>query len=179
MSGKLQEFEDNLVNSGSESEDLDELFEQLDNEEASAYESSRREELSNYFNIINRNKGRKDEGFGQIKVFENESELIRNLKNLKNTVILNFSINTFQNCIKMNSYLKELSSKNLLVQFFQIDPTLAPFFTKKLNIKVLPCLIIYGKNGVEIDKVIGFDGINDYNDFEKRLNKKGILERPF
>ncbi len=41
----------------------------------------------------------------------------------------------------------------------------SPFFTVKLAIKTLPCVIFF-KNGVALDQVVGFDGLGATDDFE-------------
>mmetsp|Transcript_42204 Transcript_42204/g.126416 ORF Transcript_42204/g.126416 Transcript_42204/m.126416 type:complete len:112 (-) Transcript_42204:1782-2117(-) len=41
----------------------------------------------------------------------------------------------------------------------------APFFTVKLNIKMLPCLVCF-VGGNSIHRVVGFDGLGGVDDFE-------------
>ena len=40
----------------------------------------------------------------------------------------------------------------------------APFFTDKLQVKVLPCVIVF-LNGVATERLIGFDVFGDRDDF--------------
>lgn len=58
----------------------------------------------------------------------------------------------------------------------------APFFTVKLQIKVLPCLLLF-INGVAVDRVVGFEELGGKDDFatsglERRLLKCGAVIRP-
>lgn len=46
-----------------------------------------------------------------------------------------------------------------------LAPQDAPFFTVKLGVKVLPCVIFFRK-GVAVDRVVGFDGLGATDDFE-------------
>ena len=53
----------------------------------------------------------------------------------------------------------------------------APFFTVKLQVKMLPCLIFF-QNGVACDRAVGFDDYGASDDFsttavERRLLKSG------
>lgn len=40
-----------------------------------------------------------------------------------------------------------------------------PFFTVKLQIKMLPCVVFF-KHGKVVDQVVGFDGLGAKDDFE-------------
>lgn len=53
----------------------------------------------------------------------------------------------------------------------------APFFTVKLQVKMLPCLVFF-QNGVACDRAVGFDDYGASDDFpttavEQRLLKSG------
>ncbi len=57
----------------------------------------------------------------------------------------------------------------------------APFFTVKLGIKVLPCVVMF-INGVAVDRIVGFDGLGTKDDFptaalESKLLKSGVITR--
>lgn len=58
----------------------------------------------------------------------------------------------------------------------------APFFTVKLQVKLLPCLVLFC-NGIAIDRVAGFDELGSKDDFptvrlENRLLKAGVIVLP-
>ena len=58
----------------------------------------------------------------------------------------------------------------------------APFFTVKLQVKVLPCLIMF-LNGVASDRTVGFDDFGARDDFpvgvvERRLLSSGVVIPP-
>lgn len=57
----------------------------------------------------------------------------------------------------------------------------APFFSVKLGIKVLPCVVMF-VNGVAVDRIVGFDGLGTKDDFptaalETILLKFGVITR--
>lgn len=58
----------------------------------------------------------------------------------------------------------------------------SPFFTVKLNIKMLPCVIFF-KNGVAGERVLGFEGLGGKDDFEtaaleERMLVAEVVEEP-
>lgn len=58
----------------------------------------------------------------------------------------------------------------------------SPFFTEKLQIKVLPCVVFFA-DGVTTDRLVGFDELGGKDSFgtslfEKRLLKAGIVTEP-
>ena len=58
----------------------------------------------------------------------------------------------------------------------------APFFTVKLQVKLLPCLILFC-NGVAVDRLAGFDELGSKDDFttnrlEKRLLESNVILEP-
>lgn len=51
-----------------------------------------------------------------------------------------------------------------LPRFNQSTQQDAPFFTVKLGIRVLPAVVLF-KNGVSVDRVVGFDQLGGKDDF--------------
>jgi thioredoxin-like negative regulator of GroEL len=41
----------------------------------------------------------------------------------------------------------------------------APFFTVKLGVQMLPCVVLF-KSGVAVDRVVGFEGLGGVDDFK-------------
>ena len=48
----------------------------------------------------------------------------------------------------------------------------APFFTVKLGVKVLPCVIAF-RDGVTVDRVVGFEGLGGKDDFDTAVRGEG------
>lgn len=81
---------------------------------------------------------------------------------------------------KCPNMLFRLSTRSSPNQGFCLQD--APFFTVKLQVKLLPCLIMF-KNGVAIDRIAGFDELGSKDDFqtsvlERRLLKAGVIQKP-
>jgi hypothetical protein len=61
-------------------------------------------------------------------------------------------------------------------------PQDAPFFTQKLQVQVLPCLICF-IGGVAVDRLVGFEELGKKDDFntavvERKLLKAGVIVPP-
>jgi thioredoxin-like negative regulator of GroEL len=66
------------------------------------------------------------------------------------------------------------------VKFVKMNADRARFFTPKLQIKVLPTLVMF-RDGVSVDRIIGFHEVSEDDDFEtwrleKRLGKNGWVD---
>lgn len=56
------------------------------------------------------------------------------------------------------------SSFDAAPPFHLPPPQDAPFFTVKLGVKVLPCVVLF-KHGRSVDRVVGFDQLGGKDDF--------------
>merc|ERR1719199_2066756 len=70
--------------------------------------------------------------------------------------------------------------KHLNTKFIKVNATNAPFFVTKLQIQVLPCIIMF-RNGIAVDRIVGFEELGGTDDFsqlalERRLADKGVIE---
>ena len=50
-----------------------------------------------------------------------------------------------------------------------------PFFTVKLNIKMLPCIVCF-IHGVSVHRIVGFDGLGGLDDFKTDALEGQLLE---
>ena len=90
-------------------------------------------------------------------------------------VACHFFHDKFSRCDVMHNKLGEISDRVVQIKFVKINAEEAPFFSDKLSVKVLPCVILF-KDGVATDKIEGFDGLAYGDNFptsrlEKRLCK--------
>lgn len=58
----------------------------------------------------------------------------------------------------------------------------APFFTEKLKIQMLPCIVLF-LGGVAVDRIVGFEELGGKDDFktaslERRLVAAGVADLP-
>ncbi|PVV01512.1 hypothetical protein BB560_004065 [Smittium megazygosporum] len=91
--------------------------------------------------------------------------------------------------LKANGYMeyveisneKELMDtiKSISIRFVKVNVEALPWLSKKINLKVLPTLIVYSKGKV-FEKLVGFDELGNSDQFEtssleKWFNKIGII----
>ncbi|GAV87777.1 Thioredoxin domain-containing protein [Cephalotus follicularis] len=93
--------------------------------------------------------------------------------------ICHFYHKEFFRCKIMDKHLKALSAKHIDTKFIRMDAENAPFFVAKLQIKTLPCIILFRK-GIAVDRLVGFQALGEKDDFatkklEVLLIKKGII----
>ena len=99
------------------------------------------------------------------------------LKNKK--VICHFYHKDFERCKIMEKHLEIIALTHGETVFVRIDAEKTPFFTTKLNIKVLPTVVLFN-DGKAYDRIIGFDELGLKDDFPtinltRRLVKAKII----
>ncbi|KAL2823980.1 thioredoxin-like protein [Aspergillus cavernicola] len=100
--------------------------------------------------------------------------------------VIHFAHADFARCGTMDERIRALAGRHQDVRFARVDVRDTPFVVEKLKIRVLPCVIGF-KDGVGVERVVGFEGLgfggNDGRDgfstgtLEKRLLSKGILSQ--
>lgn len=75
-------------------------------------------------------------------------------------VAVHFYHKDFEHCKVMDRRLSELSREALSVRFVKIDAEKALFLVERLKVMMLPCLLLF-KNDVCIDRILGFEGVQD------------------
>lgn len=98
--------------------------------------------------------------------------------------LVHFAHPDFNRCKVMDSALEKLAGVHYEVRFARADVESTPFLVEKLKIKILPCVIGF-KDGVGVDRVVGFEGLEtggrdggegfSVSVLEKRLLFKGVL----
>eukprot|EP01059_Diplonema_ambulator_P032845 TRINITY_DN6632_c1_g1_i1.p1 TRINITY_DN6632_c1_g1~~TRINITY_DN6632_c1_g1_i1.p1 ORF type:complete len:243 (+),score=87.08 TRINITY_DN6632_c1_g1_i1:52-729(+) len=73
--------------------------------------------------------------------------------------IVHFYKEGFARCALMHEKLGEVSSRIVQAKFMKMNAEEAPFFTDKLGITVLPCLVFF-KDGVVVGRLQGFEGLS-------------------
>ena len=112
---------------------------------------SKREELA---------KKIKNEKYGSYTEIIETEFLDTMLKNEK--VVCHFYHKDFERCKIIDKHLKIIAPEHRETLFVKIDAEKTPFFTAKLNVRVLPTIILFVK-GKAIHRFIGFQdfGMND------------------
>mmetsp|Transcript_25919 Transcript_25919/g.29925 ORF Transcript_25919/g.29925 Transcript_25919/m.29925 type:complete len:105 (-) Transcript_25919:31-345(-) len=77
-------------------------------------------------------------------------------------------------------HLREIAKQHIETRFVYLNAEKAPFFIKKLAIKVLPTIILF-TDGVAEDRIVGFDDLGGEDDFDsivlaRRLVKAKIID---
>jgi len=95
-------------------------------------------------------------------------------------VVCHFFHEDFMRCKVVDKHLNAVCRKYLDTKFIKVNATNAPFFVTKLQIQVLPCIIMF-KNGIAVDRIVGFEELGGTDDFsqlalERRLADKGVIE---
>ena len=94
-------------------------------------------------------------------------------------VVCHFYHATFETCKTVDHHLQLLSRTHLPTRFIKINAEKAPFFVTKLQVKMLPTVVLF-KDGIAIDRVVGFDELGGSQEFEtsvleRRLAKGGVI----
>jgi len=118
-------------------------------------------------------------GHGEYQTIE-EGDFLEAVTKTHLTVVHFFHLD-FERCKIMDKHLAELCKKYFETRFVRISAQDAPFFSVKLKVKMLPCVILF-VNGVAVDRVVGFDelGATDHWEtavLERRLLKAGVIKQ--
>jgi thioredoxin-like negative regulator of GroEL len=60
----------------------------------------------------------------------------------------------------MDMHLERLAPAHLECKFIKINADKAPFFVQKLQIRVLPAVLVF-IDGISVSRIEGFEGLND------------------
>mmetsp|Transcript_8627 Transcript_8627/g.14834 ORF Transcript_8627/g.14834 Transcript_8627/m.14834 type:complete len:247 (+) Transcript_8627:66-806(+) len=90
-------------------------------------------------------------------------------------VVCHFFHRDFERCKIMDVHLGVLARRYFKTRFIKISAPDAPFFTVKLNIKMLPCVIMF-RHGQAVGQVVGFEGLGATDDFETSALEDQFLQ---
>eukprot|EP01025_Chloroclados_australasicus_P035200 TRINITY_DN35918_c0_g1_i11.p1 TRINITY_DN35918_c0_g1~~TRINITY_DN35918_c0_g1_i11.p1 ORF type:complete len:237 (-),score=44.60 TRINITY_DN35918_c0_g1_i11:231-941(-) len=95
-------------------------------------------------------------------------------------LVCHFFHRDFRRCAILDEHLSKLAKQFYSTRFIKLSAPDAPFFTEKLKIRMLPCILIF-KKGVVMDRVVGFEELGAKDDFrtevlQQRLLKSGGLQ---
>lgn len=161
---------------GEEEEEEDSDFDDLDEdgEALAAWRASRMAELK-------KETGRTQEflgmGHGSYREIV-QDDFLKEVTKSK-YVVCHFFHHEFERCKIIDKHLQALAPKHLATKFVKINASKAPFFVGKLQVKVLPTIVFF-KDGIARDRLVGFDDLGASDDFatsvlEKRIEKAGVI----
>ncbi|OOF92254.1 hypothetical protein ASPCADRAFT_176120 [Aspergillus carbonarius ITEM 5010] len=169
--------------------DDDALFDALEKEDDSAYRAHRIEQLNAEFASAHNNNRPRDAsaptivGDSLYPTIASDQALL-DFTTQTHRCVIHFAHPNFARCSTMDEHIRALAARHHEVRFARVDVRNTPFVVERLKIRVLPCVIGF-KNGVGVERVVGFEGLasggRDGTDefstatLEKRLVWKGIL----
>ncbi|KAJ5855692.1 uncharacterized protein N7529_009636 [Penicillium soppii] len=164
------------------------IFAALESESDTIYRDARINQLNAELAATKNNHSTKDSG---TSILHNDiyptlpnDQSVLDFTTRSSKCLVHFSHPDFARCAVMDMRLGELASVHFEVSFARVDVRNTPFIAEKLGIRVLPCVIGF-KDGVGVDRVLGFEGLEargfdgvenfDVRVLERRLMMKGIL----
>lgn len=164
-----------------EEDDEDALIAELEEEDDGAFSALRERRLEQLHAEMSRAKLMKETSHGTYMEIKDEKQLMDITTSTKLCTV-HFMKPDFNRCRIMDEKLAVLAEKHFDTRFVSINVDNAPFLVVKLGIQVLPCVIAF-KDGVGLDRVIGFEGVGRRPDditaseLEGRLLACGVLVR--
>ena len=115
------------------------------------------------------------EKYGQYREIIETEFLDTMLKNKR--VVCHFYHNDFERCKIMDKHLVKIASEHPETLFVKINAEKTPFFTAKLNIRVLPTVILF-VDGKAITRFIGFQDFGMRDDFPTiNITRKLVMQK--
>jgi thiol-disulfide isomerase/thioredoxin len=115
------------------------------------------------------------EKYGQYREIIETEFLDVMLKNKR--VVCHFYHNDFERCKIMDNHLIKIANQHPETLFVKINAEKTPFFTAKLNVRVLPTVICF-VDGKAITRFIGFQDFGMRDDFPTiNITRKLILQK--
>lgn len=165
---------------GADSDDEDALIAELEDDDE-IFSGLREQRLQQLHEEISRAKVMKTTSHGTYSEIKDERQLMEITTSTKLCVV-HFGKSDFNRCRIMDDKLQVLAEKHFDTRFVKIDVENAPFLVVKLGIQVLPCVLAF-KDGVSVDRIIGFEGIGykpdsfTVSELEMRLLSSSVLVR--
>ncbi|KAK0570192.1 hypothetical protein OC861_000141 [Tilletia horrida] len=181
--GPLSRHEEDNDANADDDEDDDALFEQLDKElesgtgafDLAGFREKRMEQLKQDLSTM---KEMRETNHGKVTEFTDEKELLQTTVK-ERFVVVHFFSPDFERCKIMDKHLASIAPYHFRTLFVRANVHNVPFLVGKLNIKVLPCVVLF-VDGIAKDRVIGFEDLGNTDNFtsamlEWRLSRAGVI----
>lgn len=163
FTGEPQKFEEAELKPQLEKKTEDIDFDEVDSEEERIMQAELEKRMGKAAKKIQeKKKAALTDKYGQYKEITEEEFLDTCIKNEK--VVCHFYHNDFERCKIMDKHLRQIALEHKETLFVRINAEKTPFFTTKLNIRVLPTVLLTNK-GKEVERIIGFADIGIRDDF--------------
>jgi hypothetical protein len=166
---------------GDDDDDEDALIAELEDDDDATFSAMREKRLEQLHAEVARAKLMRETSHGTYLEIKDEEQLMAITTSTKLCVI-HFMKPDFNRCAIMDDRMRVLAEKHFDTRFVSINVDNAPFLVVKLSIQVLPCVIAF-KDGVSVDRIIGFEGVGyrpdsiTASELEARLLQSGVLLR--
>jgi len=158
---------------------VDAALEKLDNmgeEDFAALRAKRLEELKKKQSMMAEWRSK---GHGVYQEIGDQAEFFHETK-ANDRVVCHFYRSSTWRCDLVDKHLALLAPKHMETRFIKINAEKAPFLCERLNIVVMPTIIL-SSNSESIDRIEGFDQLGGNDDFttgtlEKRIAFQKVID---
>ena len=172
---QLQEEEDLLKPKEDKEEDDEEDIFQIDETEEKMIQEMKERKMMEKGYIPKSKVEKNVNKYGEYREIEEGEFLDTLLKNKK--VVCHFFHPEFEKCKVMDKHLRIIAHEHPETLFVKINAEKTPFFSVKLNIKVLPT-VVFSNEGKAFDRIIGFEDLDGVEDFKtSTLSRKLVLSK--
>lgn len=153
---RLEEEENNANKEVTQADiDAKEDSKNFDDDSLEALRARRRQQMKEA-----QEKKLKYQGLGHGSYDEIEEEAFLKTVTASPRCVVHFYHKQFEKCKVMDMHLRKCARKFFGTRFVRLDAEKAPFFVQKLQIKTLPCAVVFN-DGVAKGRQVGFDGLGN------------------
>ncbi|KAJ1964937.1 hypothetical protein GGI12_001099 [Dipsacomyces acuminosporus] len=179
MDEKIKETARLALNEDDDALSDDELLAELENDPE--LERLREARLDQLKREIDYTRQLRSQGHGEYTEVQREDEMVK-LISKSEKLVVQFKHSQFARCKILDNHLRLLAPHHFETRFASINVDNCPFLVKKLQIRVLPCLVVVLQGSVA-DKLVGFEEFGNNDKFstealEKRFAKTGVIRLP-
>lgn len=88
--------------------------------------------------------------------------------------VVHFYHNDFERCKIIDMHLRNIACKHTEAKFANLNAEKSPFFIQKLNVQMLPTVIMFN-DGVAVDRICGFDDLGGVDDFPEIILTRRLI----
>ncbi|KAJ3359928.1 hypothetical protein HDU91_004768 [Kappamyces sp. JEL0680] len=130
--------------------DEDELIRELEKDDDHLMDKMRERRVEQLKFEISRRQAEASKLFGSYDVITMEKQLML-LTTSTEKMVIHFAHKDFKKCAVMDKHLESLARKHHTTRFVKVDVENVPFLVERMEIKVLPCVIMF-LHGVGVDR---------------------------
>lgn len=154
-------------------EKVDEQLAQLDNMTEDDYETIRQKRLAQLKAQHQKKQQWLANGHGQYREVTDQKQFFEELKRSERAVVHFYRPSTWR-CEIVDKHLGTLAPKHIETKFIKINAEKSPFICEKLNIYMLPTIVLV-KDGKTDHSIIGFDELGG-DDFATETLESVLLQ---